>query len=201
MQEFRINDKISYIQGSADPLSADIGIVRSNSGVWIYDVGDDPSVIVSKQITGNVVISHFHKDHTGNLQNVSYNNLYISSHTKKHTGCDGTVVSGELQFDDVRLFLLPSSHTKGCLCMEIDSEYAFVGDALYSIKKNNAYVFNAQLVKEEIEVLKSIKANKLLVSHLPGLVKDKAEAIKELEAIYSHREKNNSEIKIFVNLD
>ena len=43
------------------------------------------------------------------------------------------------------------------------------GDTLYSKARDGYYVFNAQLVKEEIAVLKGLKAPYLLVSHYKGL--------------------------------
>ena len=39
MDEIRLNDKISYLASSEDPLSAEIGIIRDNGAVWLYDVG------------------------------------------------------------------------------------------------------------------------------------------------------------------
>lgn len=36
----KINDRLSYIEASDDPLCADIGIVRTENCVWLYDVGN-----------------------------------------------------------------------------------------------------------------------------------------------------------------
>ena len=40
MSLITINDAISYIEASDDPLSADVGIVKTDGGVWLYDVGN-----------------------------------------------------------------------------------------------------------------------------------------------------------------
>ena len=40
MNRIRINDKISYIEASDNPLSADIGIIEDNGSTWLYDVGN-----------------------------------------------------------------------------------------------------------------------------------------------------------------
>lgn len=80
--------------------------------------------------------------------------------------------------------------------MEIDNEYAFVGDALYCRIKDGCRIYNAQLLKEEITVLKNLKASLLLVSHYGGMIRSKADVIAELESIYQMRERNNAEIRI-----
>ena len=62
-----INEKINYIEASDDPLSADIGIVQAESGVWLYDVGSGEKNIEGLNGSYSIVLSHFHQDHTGNL--------------------------------------------------------------------------------------------------------------------------------------
>ena len=114
MKTCRISDSISYIPATEDPLSADIGIIRDGTEIWLYDVGNDPQAIACLTGKYNVVLSHFHKDHTGNLQKLHIQNLYISGETQRHTGI-GTVVNGDLYFGALHLFPLPSSHCKGCL--------------------------------------------------------------------------------------
>ena len=51
-------------------------------------------------------------------------------------------------------------------------------------------------MKDEIAVLKSLKAPYLLVSHFKGLIRRRDEMIAELEELYQHRDKNSPEIKI-----
>ena len=78
----------------------------------------------------------------------------------------------------------------------MDETYAFVGDALYSKARDGYYIFNAQLVKEEIAVLKQLKAPYLLVSHFKGMVRRRDEVIAQLEELYRSRDKNSPEIKL-----
>ena len=195
MNEIIINERISYIEATEEPLSADIGIIRCGDTEWLYDVGNDERSLAGLDGQYNVVLSHFHQDHTGSLDKIRVGELYVSGATFRHTGW-GTVVNGELTIGDLRIFQIPSSHTKGCLGLEIGNEYAFVGDALYCKAKDGHYAYNAQLLKDEIEVLKELKASKLLVSHFKGLVRPKDEVIAELEQIYSKREKNNPDIRV-----
>lgn len=195
MKKIVINERISYIEATEDPLSADIGIIRDGDTEWLYDVGNDERSLAELDRQYNVVLSHFHQDHTGSLDKVRTGDLYVSAETFRHTG-RGNIVNGELTVGDLRIFQIPSSHTKGCLGLEIGNEYAFIGDALYCKVKDGYYVYNAQLLKDEIKVLKTLKAPKLLVSHFKGFVRPKDEAIEELEQIYSLREKNNPDIRV-----
>ena len=195
MKENIINEKISYIECSDDPLSADIGIIRNGDAVWLYDVGSDERAI--SELTGNynVVLSHFHQDHTGNIGKLNIKEAFVSPETKRHVQM-GTVADKDIYIGNLHIFPLPSSHCKGCLGLEVDETYAFVGDALYSKFRDGYYIFNTQLVKDEIAVLKSLKAPYLLVSHFKGLIRRRDEVIAELEELYQHRDKNSPEIKI-----
>ena len=195
MKENIINEKISYIECSDDPLSADIGIIRDGDAVWLYDVGSDERAI--SELTGNynVVLSHFHQDHTGNIGKLNIKEAFVSPETKRHVQM-GTVADKDIYIGNLHIFPLPSSHCKGCLGLEVDETYAFVGDALYSKFRDGYYIFNAQLVKEAIAVLKKLKAPYLLVSHFKGLVRCRDEVIAELTELYQHRDKNSPEIKV-----
>ena len=195
MKENIINEKISYIECSDDPLSADIGIIRDGDAVWLYDVGSDERAI--SELTGNynVVLSHFHQDHTGNIGKLNIKEAFVSPETKRHVQM-GTVADKDIYIGNLHIFPLPSSHCKGCLGLEVDETYAFVGDALYSKFRDGYYIFNAQLVKDAIAVLKKLKAPYLLVSHFKGLVRRRDEVIAELEELYRHRDKNSPEIKV-----
>ena len=195
MNEIAINDRISYIEASDDPLSADIGIIRTDRGVWLYDVGNGEQNIACLNGNYHIVLSHFHADHTGNIDRIRAESVYVSGETYRHVH-RGTVVRGDVYTDGLHIFPLPSSHTKGCLGLEADETYAFVGDALYCRVRDGFYIYNPQLLKDEITVLGRLKSSRLLVSHFRGLVRDKGEVIEELEMIYSQREKNSPEIRI-----
>ena len=195
MNRIRINDKISYIEASDNPLSADIGIIEDNGSTWLYDVGNGEKSICGLDGIYHVVLSHFHPDHTGNISRVRTESIYVSRETYAHVQC-GTVVNDDLYIGNLHIFPLPSSHTKGSLGLEVDGEYAFIGDALYSKVKDGYYIYNAQLLKNEIQVLSALRAPNLLVSHFKGLIREKVAVIDELRTIYGMREKNTSEIMV-----
>lgn len=195
MKETIINEKISCIECSDDPLSADIGIIRDGDAVWLYDVGSDERAI--SELTGNynIVLSHFHQDHTGNIVRLNIKETFVSDETKRHVQM-GTVADRDIYIGNLHIFPLPSSHCKGCLGLEVDETYAFVGDALYSKFRDGYYIFNARLVKDEIAVLQNLKAPYLLVSHFKGLVRRRDEVIAELTELYQHRDKDSAEIRV-----
>lgn len=200
MNEIKINNKISFIASSDNPLSAEIGIIRENGVTWLYDVGNGENHITELDEGYNIVLSHFHQDHTGNIDKIQARELYLSKETYAHI-LKGTIVCDSIYIGNLHIFPLPSSHTKGSLGLEIDSTYAFVGDALYSKVRDGCYIFNAQLLQEEIAFLKSLKASFLLVSHFGGLIRRKDDVIAELEMIQKMRERNNSEIKIKIDTE
>lgn len=200
MKEIWINDKISCIEGSEFPLSGDIGIIREGNARWLYDVGNGEDKMAALSKSCNVVLSHFHPDHIGNIGRAAAKNIYLSKETYAHLPKEVLaascihIVTTPICIDNLYIFTLPSSHAKGCLGLEIDGMYAFVGDALYCKTKKDSCVYNAQLLQEEIKVLKKLSAEFLLVSHWKGLVRSKTEVLAELEAIYASRTKESHEI-------
>lgn len=200
MNEIRISDNISYIEACEEPLSADIGIICVGEELFLYDVGRGESNIAGLDGTYNVVLSHFHPDHTANLSAVKCKALYVSKETYKHVkercnAKESIIVESSTDIGNIRIFPIPSSHAKGCLGLMVDDTYAFVGDALCGRVRAGYYTYNVQFLKEEIEVLKALKVDKLLVSHHKGLVVEKAKVIEGLSRIYDMRDKNSSEIR------
>lgn len=195
MNVIRISDTISCIEASDNPLCANIGIIRREDGTWLYDVGNGEKNIAGLDGRYHIVLSHFHADHTGNIGRIQAESLYVSRETYGHID-RGEIVREDLHICGMHIFPLPSSHTKGSLGLEVDGEYAFVGDGLYSKARDGFYVYNAQLLKDEIEVLGRLKAPKLLVSHFKGLVRDRNEVIEELKEIYARRDRKSPEIRV-----
>ena len=195
MNEIRITDRITYLEATESPLSADVGIIRDNGRTWLYDVGNGEKYLSAAKGEVHVVLSHFHPDHTGNISRIRPQALYVSKETCTHVH-SGTVINESLRIGSLHIFPIPSSHAKGCLGLEVDETYAFVGDSLYAKSKDGGHAYNAQLLKAEIELLKNLRAQYLLASHFPGLVRNKKDAVSELEEIYQRRERNEAWIVI-----
>ena len=193
MELLKITDRISYFPHRELPLSADVGVIRCDDELWIYDVGSSEETATAlNALPGqkNVVLSHFHPDHTGNIERVMYDVLYAGTFTCKRLRV-GTIVGDHLFFDSgIHLFLLPSSHAKGCVGLEY-GDYAFLGDATYTTVKDGQTAYNSGILKEQITVLKSLRADLLLISHSEPFARHKTEVISQLEEIYALRSRNS----------
>ena len=219
---FKINETISYIGSNEEPLSAEVGVVRGKERIWFYDVGNGNaageeirellvpvaswgrgvSASSSPELpvrTCGVILSHFHPDHIGNLSCFpAGTEVYVGENTRKYTQ-RGLTVTQDLYLEDgctLHLFPLPSTHAKGSLGLEVNGEYAFLGDGLYAAQKGDRVVYNAQLLREELRVLKSLKAHTFLISHGDPFCQGREETIRQLEEIYSRREKDQPYIQV-----
>lgn len=193
-----IDKRLSYWKASQEPLSADIGVLEGDKYTWIFDVGNGPEAAgCIRSIPGpkRVALSHFHQDHIGNWREAASETLYQGAHTFRYTGV-GEIVRGSLTLKDgalIRLFEIPSSHAKGCIGMEVDEKYAFLGDATYCTAKytQGRPAYNANLLADELKVLRSLKATYVLLSHNDAFVRRKEDVLAELEEIYALRDPQN----------
>lgn len=94
----------------------------------------------------------------------------------------------------LEIYPMPNSHAKGSLALLVNESYLFLGDALYSKTKGNKYVYNAQLLKEEIELLKQLPAKFIISSHATPPVREKSIELSRLEEIYAKRKKEDAYI-------
>lgn len=192
-----ISEGIAYLEAEENPLSADVGIIRSDNITWIFDVGSSgPAAEAVNNIEGEkrIVLSHFHADHTDNLSRIKSAAVYGGDFTcKKFQGI--TPVTKDMYFDKIHLFPIPSTHAKGCIGLEFGN-YAFLGDSTYCTEKNGAPAYNTGLLLETIKALKSLKAESFLLSHAKPFVRSRERVIGELERIYFYREKNEPYIYI-----
>ena len=103
-----------------------------------------------------------------------------------------------IQDGDVSLhiFPLPSSHAKSCVALEVNEEWCFLGDALYAMQKCGHNLYNAGILKEEINVLQNIKAEKFMLSHRTPFEKPKGIIMRWLGEIYDRRVKGEVYIEI-----
>lgn len=192
-----ITERLSYFKARSSPLSSDIGVFEGRGHIWCFDVGNGSEMadcLKTLPKPRQIVLSHFHEDHIGNLAYADYEALRQSAYTFKHTE-KGEIVRGSVTFEDgalIRLFEIPSSHAKGCIGMEIDEKYAFLGDSTYCSAKNvhgrSVYAYNATLLADEIKVLKGLRAEYFLLSHDEKFVREKAEVVAELQEIYGRRD-------------
>ena len=200
-ERIAIDGRLSYWKASQEPLSADIGVLEGDRYTWIFDVGNSPEAagcIRSLPGPKRVVLSHFHQDHIGNWREVEFESLYQGAYTFRYTDA-GEIVQGSLTLEDgalIRLFELPSSHAKGCVGMEVDEKYAFLGDATYCTAKytQGRLAYNANLLADELKVLRALKAEYFLLSHNDAFIRRKEDVLAELEEIYARRDPQSAYI-------
>ena len=216
----KLTDRIHYLQMSNDPLSADVIAVRGDCAWWIFDVGacDEAVQFINElpripindaaNLTKNVVISHFHRDHLLNVQrmcsgeiSLDIDALYVGAYTSKTfgeiEGVSKNVVMEPLAFDDgvqIQILPMPNSHAKGSLALIVD-DYVFLGDATYPmVGHGSPDVYNVQILGEQIKLLKKLSASRFCLSHKRGLVRDKTSVLMFLESVYARRQKNENYI-------
>ena len=64
------------------------------------------------------------------------------------------------------------------------------------MEKGGSRLYNSGLLREQIKVLKSVKADNFMLSHKMPFGKPKDVVIMWLEEIYGRREKNEAYIKV-----
>lgn len=184
-----IEPGIYYIPDTEQPLSSNVVIIEGEEALWLYDVGRGNGVETiinrinkdNKKI--NIVLSHFHGDHIGNLQLMHYDRLIQGRETFRHTRQGEVIDDGEMH---IHIFRLPSSHAKGCVALEVNEKYCFLGDAAYpGVKKDKNGAMesfhNPMLLRQEAELLKHVKADKFMLSHSKPFLRPKAVVIRMLE--------------------
>lgn len=195
-ERIQIEDGIAYWKATQNPLSADIGVIEGERNTWLFDVGSSDEAVMcvrGLQKPKMVVLSHFHQDHITNWNRIDGERFYQGAHTFRYTKT-GEVVKGHLWMEDgigLHLFELPCSHAKGSIGLEVNERYAFLGDAVYFTVKNGKTAYNANLLAEEIKVLRNLKAEYFLLSHDKKFVRRKEVVLAQLEGIYAKRNSRN----------
>lgn len=195
-----ITPEISYLPSVENPISSDVVFIKPEGSeiTWIFDTGansESAEIINSIEGKKNIVISHFHPDHILNLLKVKYDNLYVTKYTKKYTRA-GTVVDSDISFPDgIKIYQLPSSHSKGCLALEY-KDYAFLGDATYCHFRLTAREYNVQLLEQMIKRMELIEAPNFCLSHDKGFVQPKESVLRIYRKILARRKAGNPTINV-----
>ena len=182
-----ISRKIKYLPTTNDPLSADVYCIEGDKYCYVYDVGnDDRSLQYINQIGKEkvVVLSHHHKDHTGNIVGLHYRDLYVGKKTYEVIG-KGIVVEDTLTINDgVRIDVIhcTSPHTDGSLIITVDNEYTLIADLYFTRPP-----FDTVKALKMLESLRNVDTKYFVISHQEDekvIPKDKL--IAELTAYFSH---------------
>lgn len=161
-----INEKIRYLPATEDPLSADVYFIDGAKYCYIYDVGNNDSSLhhidqISKEKI--IILSHYHKDHVGNIERINYRHLYVGKKTYEAIG-KGAIVEDSFTINDgvkIEVIHCISPHTEGSLIVNVDNEYTLIAD-LYFTRPT----FDKEKALKMIETLKNIDTKFFVISHM-----------------------------------
>ena len=177
---------IRYLPAVSKPLSADVYFIDGEKYCYIFDVGNNEEALeaISKvEKEKIIVISHYHKDHTGNIDNVDCKTLYVGDLTYE-TIQKGIIVEDSIIIQDglkIEIRHCTSPHVNGSLVMIINNEYALLGD-VYSVRD----IYDEKLAYKMIDELKQINTKYFVNSHLKDNVVEKETLILELSRYFKY---------------
>ena len=183
---FDIAPRIRRIPAASDPLSADVFIIEGDARCYVFDVGmnDEAFAAISaldKPVT--VILSHFHRDHIGNMGRLHPDVTLAGARTMKYIS-GGTLVDAPLTIrDGVEIIVRPcvSPHAPGCLIATVDGTYTFIGDLHYArpgVGQGEA--------KGMLNVLKAVDTRYFVPSHMDGSpLVEKDALLREIREYYA----------------
>jgi glyoxylase-like metal-dependent hydrolase (beta-lactamase superfamily II) len=190
----KITDHVAYVEGDdSQGPGPKIGLLWGTKNALLVDVSNDPSRLqealdfLQKErgfAGGIVVLTHFHPDHIDALKYLPQGFVIkASKNTIRYVHREAEVVEQDETLDlgglEVRLFLVPSLHSKGSLDVLADS-YLFVGDSLYSRYQGNQLYFNHEVLFEERKKMASIPFAYAIPAH-EGPLESKEKVLARLD--------------------
>ena len=126
--------------------------------------------------------------------------VYTGSHVGHYTP-KATLVTGRITIHDgVKLDIIPlrSSHARGSLALMVNDDFLFLGDATYPClgKEKEPDYYNVQLLKDQIEQLRSLPATRCGLSHDRVFVRPMNVVLRQLEGAYNNRDPRSPYIKL-----
>ena len=158
-------EKIKYLPAVNNPLSADVFFVEGDKRCYIYDVGNNDDSLryinqVNKEKT--IILSHYHKDHVGNIDYIDYCDLYVGKETYQAIG-KGIIVEDSFSIQDgvkIEIIHCASPHTDGSLIINIDNEYTLIADLYFTRPP-----FDKEKAIKMVKFLKNIDTQYFVISH------------------------------------
>lgn len=180
-----LTQNIHQIPAAEEPLSADVFIVEGDTRYYVFDVGCNDEAFetlsaLDKPVT--VILSHFHRDHTGNMARLVPETVLAGARTCKYVDNATLVDSPLIIRDGVEIVVQPcvSPHAPGCLIATVDGEYTFIGDLYYARPGTGQGE-----AKGMLNVLKTLNTRYFVVSHAQGSpLVEKAALLRDIKAHY-----------------
>ena len=161
----QLSPKIQQIPAASDPLSADVFMIEGDTRYYVFDVGCNDEAFeaisaLNKPVT--VILSHFHRDHTGNMARLVPDKVLAGARTRKYVDSATLIDAPLIIRDGVEIIVQPcvSPHAPGCLIATVDGEYTFIGDLHYARPGTGQGE-----AKGMMNVLKTLNTRYFVVSH------------------------------------
>lgn len=161
----QIGERINYLPATNDPLCADVFGIDGDQYCYVYDVGsDERSLRYINQLDKEkvVVLSHFHKDHTGNIDGIHYRDLFVGKKTYEAIG-KGIIIEDTITINDgvkIEIAHCVSPHTDGSLIITVDHEYTLIADLIFTRPP-----FDMDKAMKMLESLRNIDTKYFVISH------------------------------------
>lgn len=160
-----IAERIKYLPATDNPLSADVYFIEGDQCCYIFDVGNNDNALhhinqINKEKT--IILSHYHKDHIGNIERINYHDLYVGKKTYETIG-KGKIVENAITINDgvkIEIIHCTSPHTDGSLIININNEYTLIADLYFTRPP-----FNKEKAMKMIRFLKNIDTKYFVISH------------------------------------
>ena len=129
--------RIRRIPASDEPLSADVFIIEGEARYYVFDVGASDAAHAAVSALDKpvwVILSHFHRDHIGNMARLCPEKVLAGARTCKYVAGAALVDAPLIIRDGVEITVQPcvSPHAPGCLIATVDGGYTLVGDLTYA---------------------------------------------------------------------
>lgn len=168
-----------------EPLSSDVFVVEGEKRFYVLDAGtSDAAYEAIRSLTKPVwmILSHFHRDHIGNMERLSPERVLCGLRTRKYVK-DCTPVEEEILMDDgvlIRVQPVVSPHAPGCVMMTVNDTYTFLGDAAYARPGEGQGE-----AKGLVNALKKLNTQYLIASHNPeNPVEEKEAALRDIRQYF-----------------
>ena len=168
-----------------EPLSSDVFVVEGEKRCYVFDVGTSDAAYEAVRGLPKpvwVFLSHFHRDHIGNMSRLNPERVLGGVRTRKYVENCLPVEKDMLVEDGVRILVQPivCPHTPGSIIMTVNDTYTFLGDAPYARPGEGRGE-----AKGMLNVLKKLNTRYLIASHNPeDPVGEKEKALQDIRQYF-----------------
>lgn len=158
-----LGDFIRYIPVADQPLSAEVYFIRGKQGIYLYDVGNNRESLACIRSLPHppvAILSHHHTDHTGNLSELKFAQIYVGAYTQERLNL-GTVVTEALNLEEgLTVIPCPSVHTPGSLILDVYGQYCLIGDLFF-----HRGAVAMETAQQMLETLARVDTQYFVISH------------------------------------